>query len=277
MVVMVRCFGMLLGLAGATLLGVVLLVTILLAPFASGIAPAGTMGSLVLAAQVLQAHLFGLRANTYDLNDPVIQPVYRFWVSSCGSHGVICPEAVSGNLQCVEFVTGAFFLAGEGVLPAIGNGVDFWPLYAHRAGWSEIPATEAPSQLRGLPLPGDMMVWKGGEFGHVAIVIAVVPPLDGHEGSVTVAQANAPGNRWPASHGSDPGNWYTMPLHPDLSVGTWAGYTVRGYIRQHSPSSATTATTANRLAISLQLLARQMEKVITTDIDRHSLTLKKGV
>lgn len=258
-------FALLGSIAVATLLGVVLLVTLLLAPFASSSGPAGNLGSVVMAAQVLQAHLSGLRANRYDLNDPVIQPVYRFWVSSCGSHGVICPEAVSGNLQCVEFVTGVFFLAGEGVLPAVGNGVDFWPLYAHRAGWSEIPATESPPQLRGLPVPGDMMVWTGGEFGHVAIVISVVPPLGSHDGAVTVAQANAPGNRWPASHASDSGNWYTMPLHPDLSVGTWAGYTVRGYIRQQSPSLAPSATLAKSLAISLRPLAVQRAQMITTD------------
>lgn len=200
---MLRLFGMLVSFARAAILGVVLLVTILLAPFASSIGLAGNMGSIVMAAQVLQAHLFGPRANTYDMNDPVIKPVYHFWVTSCGVHGVICSQAVSGKLQCVEFVTGVFFLSGEGLLPAVGNGVDFWPLYAHRAGWVEIPATEAPPPLRGLPVPGDMMVWKGGEFGHVAIVINVVPPFNGHDGSLTVTQANAPGNRWPANHASN--------------------------------------------------------------------------
>ncbi len=264
------------GLAMMTWLGGVLLVTILLAPFAASVGGGGHMGSVVLAAQVLQAHLFGLRANSYDVNDPVIKPVYRFWVTSCGSHGVICSEAVSGNLQCVEFVTGVFFLAGEGVLPAIGNGVDFWPLYAHRSGWSEIPATDAPPQLRGLPVPGDIMVWKGGEFGHVAVVINVVPPLNGHDGSVTVAQANAPGNRWPASHASDPGNWYTMPLHADLSVSTWAGYTVRGYIRQQLPSSTTSATIAKSLAISPRPPAMLIGQAMTVDTDRRSSDSEKG-
>lgn len=201
--------------------------------------------AVVRQAIALQAHISGVNDNEYDLRDPAIRLAYQFWVRWCGSRGVPCTQAVSGNLQCVSFVNAVFALAGL-PLPASGNGNDFWPLYAHQSGWLRIPATEYPTAERGLPLPGDLMVWNGGvhraydptrkqwvwvEFGHVAVVIDTVWPQGSRDGSVTVAQANAPGNRWPAARQADPGNWMTLPLHPDRSVSTWPGYIVRGYLR----------------------------------------------
>ncbi|GHO59205.1 CHAP domain-containing protein [Ktedonobacter robiniae] len=190
--------------------------------------------SIVAAAKALSQHISGYRANLYDPNDPFMRPVYTYWESICpGVNGDVCWYAHTGSLQCVYFAVGAYFLAGYPV-PDIYDAVNFWPNYQNRSGWREVSSTEYPVSQRGLPAPGDLMIWKGGDFGHIAVVLEVVPPHDGKDGSVTVAQGNAPGNRWPASHDTDPANWYTMPLHPDLSIGTWTQpylFTVRGFIR----------------------------------------------
>ena len=120
-------------------------------------------------------------------------------------------------------VTGAFALAGS-PLPVAGNAIDFWSLYQNSAGWLEVPSATAPPSQRGLPMPGDIMVWYDPPplVGHVAIVVGVNPPLVGHNGSVTFAEANGPGSI------------VTQTLLPDLSVVTWSNpipYSVLGYIR----------------------------------------------
>jgi hypothetical protein len=204
------------------------------------VAASAYAGSVVDAALALQEHVYGIRSNQYTVADDLMQHVYAYWLSDvCGSQETICDFARSGNLQCVTFVLGAFFLGGD-PLPASANAEDFWTLYQHRPGWAEIPGTAYPPETRGLPAPGDMMVWKGGghvvdgqlvEWGHIAVVVEVVPPSHGQDGIITVAQANAPGNRWDMTHRADAGNWYSMPLHSDLSVDSWSGYTVLGYIR----------------------------------------------
>ncbi|GHO49185.1 CHAP domain-containing protein [Ktedonospora formicarum] len=191
--------------------------------------------SIVEAAQALSQHLSGVRSNLYDPNDPFMRPVYAYWKSICpGSNDDVCWYAHTGTLQCVYFAVGTYYLAGY-PLPQIANAVDFWPKYQHQQGWRTISSTEYPPSQRGFPAPGDLMIWKGGEAGHIAVVLAVTPPHNGKDGSVTVAQANAPGNRWPAGQSADAANWYTMPLHPDLSIETWTKpdvYTVRGFLRQ---------------------------------------------
>ena len=68
------------------------------------------------------------------------------------------------------------------------------------------------------------MVWYDPPplVGHVAIVVGVNPPIAGHNGSVTFAEANGPGSI------------VTQTLLPDLSVATWSNpipYSVLGYIR----------------------------------------------
>ena len=68
------------------------------------------------------------------------------------------------------------------------------------------------------------MVWYDPPplVGHVAIVVGVIPPVQGHNGSVTFAEANGPGTL------------VTQTLLPDLSVVTWSNpipYSVLGYIR----------------------------------------------
>ena len=78
-----------------------------------------------------------------------------------------------------------------------------------------------------------MLVWQhvinaqgAQDAGHIAIVIGVTPPQGGHNGSITVAQANsfAP--------------IISVPLTPSLAVLPWAGgsaYTALGYIRPKLP------------------------------------------
>lgn len=242
----------LLGLIGSALLGLVcvfvLFVVVLLAPIGSGLAQASSVfgfgngtgnpfappGSstasgitIARSAQLLEEHVYGPWSNEYTLtNDALMQSVAQFWIESCGSNGVMCSVAVSGNLQCVEFVTGAMYLSGI-QLPYVGDAITFWDGYEQQSGWDRLAVAQSYPQL------GDMVIWQGGVFGHIAIVIHVDLPTALHDGSVTVAQGNGMGNRWDASQSNDPGNWYTMPLHRDGTVQTWTGYTVLGYIRQH--------------------------------------------
>ncbi len=196
---------------------VLMLFVAVIGPATNPFAFAGGNTAVVQAAITMADHLSGVRANQYGSDFP--QEVIAYWNSIC--HG--CWEMQSGSLQCVMFVLGAYALAGE-PLHTWGNAIDFWSLYQHQPGWSEISAGQA------MPQPGDIVVWQGGKFGHVAVAINVVPPVGGHDGSVTVAEANAPGNRFPGS--ASPGNWYRMTLHPDLSVSTWPGYLVLGYLRR---------------------------------------------
>jgi hypothetical protein len=211
---MMRLFGMLLAAGMVAILALALLVTVLTAqptpPSSEGIGDP----AVVQAATTMQAHLSGARATLYGRDFP--QAVTAYWNAIC--HG--CTEMQSGSLHDVMFVLGAYALAGQ-PLHLWGNAIAFWTLYQQQPGWTEVPTG------RGIPLP-DVLVWQGGIFGHVAVVLNVVPPTSTQAGSVTVAQANAPGNRFPGS--SQPGNWYTMPLRPDLSFVTWASYRLLGFL-----------------------------------------------
>jgi surface antigen len=210
-----RLFGMLLAAGMVALLAMALLVTVLTTqPVPSTIEGYGDP-AVVQAALTMQAHLSGPRATLYGRDFP--QAVIASWNAIC--HG--CTEMQSGSLQCVMFVLGAYALTGQ-PLHTWGNAIDFWTLYHQQPGWREVPAG------RGLPLPGDVLVWQGGAFGHVAIVTSVFPPTSTQNGRVTVAEANAPGHRFPGS--ALPGNWYTMLVPPDLSFVTWPGYRVLGYL-----------------------------------------------
>jgi hypothetical protein len=114
-------------------------------------------------------------------------------------------------------------------------------LYQKRPGWMEIPSATAPPVQRGLPLPGDIMVWSDPPplVGHVAIVVGVIPPAGGKNGSVTFAEANGPGAL------------VTETLLPDLTVVTWSDpvpYTVLGYIRSLTPSGVNMSQRLVRLS-----------------------------
>jgi CHAP domain len=211
------------------------------------------IGALIAKAGVLlQDHVYGDYANTYNMNDPVIQQVLPYWIRTCD--GYWCPVIQSGNLQCVYFVAGVFYLAfPDDPLPMLYDAEKFWPNYAHMPGYKEIKSTAYPASERGLPAVGDIVVWSGGgyvdstgkyvEYGHVAVVLKVDPPKNGKDGSMVVGEANSPGNRWSGSKSANAGNWVTLKIHPDLSVETWPGYTdsndvyhdalvVQGFIRK---------------------------------------------
>jgi hypothetical protein len=181
----------------------------------------GNGSSVAVAALSMAAHLYGNPDTWYDASMP--QPVLHFWATTCPARSGCWADWQEGSLQCVLLVTGAFALAGTS-LPAAGNAIDFWSLYQHRPGWLEVPSAIARPSQRGLPMPGDIMVWYDPPplVGHVAIVVGVNPPFFGHNGSVTFAEANGPGPI------------VTQTLLPDLSVVTWSNpipYSVLGYIR----------------------------------------------
>jgi hypothetical protein len=234
----------------AVVLAVALLAT-LLGALASSIATRNAVNStgantpVSSAALLIAAHLQCLAQpgpcsatnpdTSYDKGLP--QAVLAFWQKSCPQGSNCFADWQEGSLQCVMLITGAFALAGA-ALPATGNAIDFWSLYAHRSGWMEIPSS-APGTAayqRSLPQPGDIMVWGDNGLGHVAIVTAVVPPGMGQPGSITFAESNGPGAV------------LSEPLLPDLTVQTWKGYTVYGYIR--SLSMAGTNASARLVRIS---------------------------
>lgn len=163
----------------------------------------------------MAAHLHGDPDVWYDSGFPAAAITY--WEHTCPG----CSQWQNGNLQCVMLVLAAYGLAGL-PLPAAGNAVAFWNLYAQRPGWIEIPAGATPPSARGLPSPGDMMVWYSAldpSVGHIAVVVGVTAPTASTAGTVTFAEANGPGSL------------VTEPLLPDLSVQTWSHYLVLGYIR----------------------------------------------
>ena len=181
------------------------------------IPPTGSAAAVVQLALQMASHLYmnpachGVASypncydTWYDAGFPQAVLAYgqRFWPGNFAWH--------NGTFQCVSYVLGAYSQVNP--LPASGNAIDFWGLYQNRAGWLEIPVQ------RRLPNPGDIIVWQHAPDGHVAIVTAVVPPTGRQDGMVTFGQADAP-------TALD-----VMPIHPDLSVSTWPGYTVLGYIR----------------------------------------------
>lgn len=130
-----------------------------------------------------------------------------------------CSAWANGTYQCVSFVRGAY----GPIYPMLwtANAFDLYALYQGKPGWQEIPSAAGASWQRGMPEPGDVMVFKDSSVGHVAIVMSVMPPESGQSGSITFANANSVSP------------YTTMPLLPDLSVDTssWPGYTVWGYIR----------------------------------------------
>ena len=181
------------------------------------IPPTGSAAAVVQLALQMASHLYmnpachGVASypncydTWYDAGFPQAVLAYgqRFWPGNFAWH--------NGTFQCVSYVLGAYSQVNP--LPASGNAIDFWGLYQNRPGWLEIPVQ------RSLPNPGDIIVWQHAPDGHVAIVTAVVPPTAKTDGMVTFGQADAP-------TALD-----VMPIHPDLSVSTWPGYTVLGYIR----------------------------------------------
>jgi hypothetical protein len=145
----------------------------------------------------LAAHLNGPLMQDYNAGDPFMTNVIAYWQRTCGDqNGSLCTYAQSGNLQCVEFVTGAFSLAHIG-LPYAPDAHYFWGDYKNLHGWREIEVGT------GLPQMGDIIVWHSWQYdalskrrvempGHVAIVVNVVAPSGTQPGEIYFAQANAP-------------------------------------------------------------------------------------
>lgn len=205
----------------------------------------GLFSSIVTAARSLQAHVHGSRSNLYDIHDPFMKPVLGYWAKSCPGNGPggICALAESGNLQCVEFVTAAYWLGGD-PLPAAPNAEEFWDTYARQPGWQQIPSPSAfPGTAKQAPHLGDLMVFKGGahlenghmvEFGHIGIVVGFTAPSADADGSIEIAQGNGPGTKlaplslspWVAN--DQPGNTYEMTVHSDYTIDTWGPYSLSG-------------------------------------------------
>jgi hypothetical protein len=205
----------------------------------------GTFSSVATAALALQQRVYGSRSNQYNDQDPFMQSVIGYWAKVCpgsGPHG-ICTFAQSGNLQCVEFVTAAYFLGGD-PLPQAPDAEQFWDAYAHQSGWHQIPSPSAfPTAAKQTPNLGDLIVFKGGahlengntvEYGHIGVVVNFQAPSATQNGSIEVAEGNGPGTKFPpqSTHpwvASDkPGNTYLMTVHPDYTISTWGPYTLDG-------------------------------------------------
>ncbi|GHO48596.1 CHAP domain-containing protein [Ktedonospora formicarum] len=132
-------------------------------------------------------------------------------VAWSNTHCPGCASWRSDNYQCVVFVIAAY--ASVRPLPVQGqNANQYWEHFAAMPGWQRLPTQGH------LPQAGDIMVWSGGPFGHVSIVLGSDPA---HR-SVTFAQANG---EYPIQ---------TLPLYPDGSVNTangyWNAFSVMGYL-----------------------------------------------
>jgi hypothetical protein len=227
-----------------------------LVPLSSQLTEPSSSAAVAQAALQLEQHIFGPLLNEYTPSDTFMRPVENYWLSLCHTAaGGLCSVATSGNLQCVEFVAAAQWLAGN-PLPAIVNAENFWSIYAHQPGWQEIPSPSSfPHAAPQAPHVGDLMVWQGGahleqqddgtwkevEYGHIAVITQFVPPAKGsdgkmHDGLITIAEANAlPAGRH-------------LAIHPDYTVDSWgpitmggihySGETVLGYLEATTPPTS---------------------------------------
>jgi CHAP domain len=146
---------------------------------------------------------------------PFPQAVIQYGQQVCPG----CSAWQSGTYQCVSFVRGAYSQVYPMRLTA--NAFDLWTVYATQPGWREIPSASAPARQRGIPMPGDVMIFKDASIGHAAIVMSVEIPTMTTLGAITFSNANSVSP------------YTTMPLLPDLTIDTaiWPGYTVWGFIR----------------------------------------------
>lgn len=173
--------------------------------------------------------------NRYTSYTPAFpKEVIQYGEAWCHAHGD-CADWTNGTYQCVSFVRGAY----SQVFPMnlTNDAFNLWYTYQHQPGWQEIPSAAGDVTERGMPQPGDVMIFKDYSVGHVAIVIAVTAPHDGKNGDVEFANANSTS---PYDH---------MPLLPNLLVDTSAWnhvgdpqhsntYTVWGYLRPKSDASS---------------------------------------
>jgi len=147
-----------------------------------------------------------------------------------------CSAWANGTYQCVSFVRGAYSQVYPMTLTA--NAFDLWATYAGQPGWQEIPGASAPPGQRGIPAPGDVMIFKDAGIGHAGIVMSVALPTATMDGVITFSNSNSVSP------------YTTMLLLPDLTVDTssWPGYSVWGYIRPAGATSAQPMTLAGQLS-----------------------------
>src|SRR5579863_7369968 len=153
-----------------------------------------------------------------------------------------CSAWANGTFQCVSFVRGAYSQVYPMTITA--NAFALWALYATQPGWVEIPSGASPPDQRGMPQPGDVIVFKDASIGHVAIVMSVAVPSQNANGSITFSNANSVSP------------YTTMTLLPDLTVDTssWPGYTAWGYIRPRTAPTALHSSAWHRLSLLLHFL-----------------------
>jgi hypothetical protein len=154
------------------------------------------------------------------------QAVIRYGEQICPG----CSAWANGTYQCVSFVRGAYSQVYPMTLTA--NAFDLWATYAGQPGWQEIPGASAPPGQRGIPDPGDVVVFKDAGIGHAGIVMSVALPTATMDGVITFSNSNSVSP------------YTNMLLLPDLTVDTssWPGYTVWGYIRPAGAASAQPVT-----------------------------------
>jgi CHAP domain len=171
--------------------------------------------------------------STYPLGLPSFpQAVIQYGEQVCSG----CSAWANGTYQCVSFVRGAYSQVYPMRLTA--NAFDLWATYADQPGWQEIPAAAAPAGQRGIPLPGDVMVFKDASIGHVAIVMSVARPSATTKGAITFSNANSVSP------------YTSMPLLPDLTVdaSSWPGYSVWGYLRPAGAFSALATAASGQIS-----------------------------
>ena len=99
--------------------------------------------------------------STYPPGAPAFpQAVIQYGQQVCPG----CSAWANGTYQCVSFVRGAYSQVYPMRLTA--NAFDLWAVYATQPGWREIPSASAPAGQRGIPMPGDVMIFKDASIGH---------------------------------------------------------------------------------------------------------------
>jgi hypothetical protein len=177
-----------------------------------------SQGQYIAAEAIIMAgNLYGKQANQYYADAATMKTAYAYWQRTCKhADGSLCEEAKSGNLQCVTFLAGVFASIDD-ELPSIGDANRFWDLYQNQDGWQEIAASAVRTTT---PALGDLVVASGGRAGHLAIIVDLKAPAKGQDGSITVAEANAPSA------------FEQLTWHANGRIDIWSGYHFQGLIRQ---------------------------------------------
>ena len=216
-----------------------------------------TANGVVQAAMAMVPHLSQCRTaddppgytwdKCYDSGMP--PAALQYWASVCPPGSGCHAFWQSGDLQCVEFVTAAYAMAGD-PLPKAGNAIEFWTLYHNLAGWTELAVNQAynyEGNPPSLPQPGDMVVWyneNAPSLGHIAVVVDVHPPQNGQGGYFDYAEANGPA---PVM---------AEQINPNLSVSDMTNFFTVGYIRHVGSGTRPQVTGEHNFVCALLPFAR---------------------